>query len=78
MVKKNLEYNKNCIKFQILTMKLCNFTGDPRQDIEYERQYHQTQSTFIVPNDIKNFLTFFRKCVNELNVYEIQNMYEIE
>lgn len=53
-------------------------TGDPRQDIEYERQYHQTQSTFIVPNDIKNFLTFFRKCVNELNVYEIQNMYEIE
>lgn len=23
-------------------------------------------------------MTFFRKCVNELNVYEIQNMYEIE
>ena len=50
-------------------------TGDPRQDMEYERQY-QTQSTYIVPDVIKNFLIYFRKCVKEQNVYGIQDAYE--
>ncbi|XP_060581298.1 eukaryotic translation initiation factor 3 subunit L-like [Ruditapes philippinarum] len=51
-------------------------TGDPRQDMEYERQYQSTQSTFIVPDVIKNFLTYFRKCVKDQNVYGIQDAYE--
>ncbi|XP_061196125.1 eukaryotic translation initiation factor 3 subunit L-like [Saccostrea echinata] len=49
-------------------------TGDPRQDIEYERQYQQ--STYIVPDIIKSFLTYFQKSITEQNVYEIQNAYE--
>lgn len=51
-------------------------TGDPRQDMEYERQYHTTQSTFIVPDVIKNFLIYFRKCVKEQNLFGIQDAYE--
>lgn len=51
-------------------------TGDPRQDMEYERQYQSTQSTFIVPDVIKNFLTYFRKCIKDQNVYGIQDAYE--
>ncbi|XP_052759791.1 eukaryotic translation initiation factor 3 subunit L-like [Mya arenaria] len=50
-------------------------TGDPRQDMEFERQY-QTQSTFIIPDVIKNFLTYFRKCIKEQNVFGIQDAYE--
>ncbi|XP_023931619.1 eukaryotic translation initiation factor 3 subunit L-like, partial [Lingula anatina] len=49
-------------------------TGDPRQDLEYERQYQQ--STYIVPEVIKNFLVYFQKCVHEQNLFEIQNAYE--
>lgn len=49
-------------------------TGDPRQDIEFERQYQQ--STYIVPDIIKSFLTYFQKSITEQNVYEIQNAYE--
>lgn len=49
-------------------------TGDPRQDIEYERQYQQ--ATYIVPDIIKSFLTYFQKSITEQNVYEIQNAYE--
>ena len=43
--------------------------------MEFERQY-QTQSTFIIPDVIKNFLTYFRKCIKEQNVYGIQDAYE--
>ncbi|KAL3877920.1 hypothetical protein ACJMK2_035561 [Sinanodonta woodiana] len=50
-------------------------TGDPRQDIEYERQYQQ-QQTFIIPEHIKVFLTYFRKCIVDQNVYGIQDAYE--
>ncbi|PVD37619.1 hypothetical protein C0Q70_00215 [Pomacea canaliculata] len=48
-------------------------TGDPRQDLEYERQY---QSSYIVPEVIKNFLLFTQKCINEQNLFEVQNCYE--
>lgn len=48
-------------------------TGDPRQDMEYERQY---QSSYIVPEVIKNFLVFFQKSVNDQNLFEVQNCYE--
>ncbi|XP_064594734.1 eukaryotic translation initiation factor 3 subunit L-like [Liolophura sinensis] len=49
-------------------------TGDPRQDLEYERQYQQ--QTYIVPEVIKNFLTYFQKCIKEQNLFEIQHSYE--
>ncbi|CAH1793502.1 unnamed protein product [Owenia fusiformis] len=49
-------------------------TGDPRADLEYERQ--QQQHTYIIPEVIKNFLTYFRKNIQEGHVYEIQNSYE--
>lgn len=47
-------------------------SGDPRQDLEYERQYHVMK----VPETVKSFLIYFRKVINEPNVYEIQNCYE--
>ena len=47
--------------------------GDPRQDMEYERQY---QSSYIVPEVIKNFLVFFQKSINEQVLAEVQNCYE--
>ncbi|KAL5019120.1 hypothetical protein ScPMuIL_004842 [Solemya velum] len=49
-------------------------TGDPRQDLEYERQY-QPQS-YIVPEVIKSFIVYFHKVITEQNLYEIQNSYE--
>ncbi|OPL32860.1 eukaryotic l translation initiation factor 3 subunit, partial [Mytilus galloprovincialis] len=51
-------------------------TGDPRQDLEYERQYAQQTSSYIVPDVIKNFLMVFQKAINDQNLYEIQNAYE--
>ena len=51
------------------------FLGDPRQDLEYERQYAQ-QTSYIVPDVIKNFLLVFQKAVNDQNLFEIQNAYE--
>ena len=49
-------------------------TGDPRLDQEYEQRYQQT--SYIVPEVIKNFLVQFQKVINEQNLYEIQNAYE--
>ncbi|KAL8567654.1 Eukaryotic translation initiation factor 3 subunit L [Nucella lapillus] len=49
-------------------------TGDPRQDMEYERQYQST--SYIVPEVIKNFLVFFQKSITDQNVFEVQNCYE--
>ncbi|KAK3789156.1 hypothetical protein RRG08_001549 [Elysia crispata] len=49
-------------------------TGDPRQDMEYERHY-ATQS-YIVPEVIKNFLIYFQKVINQRDLLEIQNSYE--
>ncbi len=46
--------------------------------MEYENQYREQyqQQRYIIPEVIKNFLTYFQKCINEQNVYEIQNAYE--
>ncbi|KAK6169058.1 hypothetical protein SNE40_020183 [Patella caerulea] len=49
-------------------------TGDPQQDLEYERQYHS--SSFIVPEVIKNFLLKFQGHILDQNLYEIQDAYE--
>ena len=48
--------------------------GDPRADMEYERQLHQ--HTYIVPEPIKNFLSYFQKVVTDQNTYEIGMAYE--
>lgn len=50
-------------------------TGDPRQDMEME-QHYQNKGSFILPDVIKTFLTYFQKYVNEQNIFEIQNYYE--
>jgi len=49
-------------------------TGDPNRDLEYERQYRE--QSFIIPEIIKNFLTYFQKSINEQNLFEIQKAYE--
>ncbi|BFZ03287.1 hypothetical protein BsWGS_06326 [Bradybaena similaris] len=49
-------------------------TGDPRQDLEYERQY--VSHGYIVPEVIKNFLLYFQKYINQQDLLEIQNSYE--
>lgn len=54
-------------------------TGNPRQDQEYADSRQQySQPGYIIPELIKSFLTYFQKCINEQNVYEIQNAYENE
>jgi len=49
-------------------------TGDPRMDAEFE--YQATQKNFIIPEVIKNFLTYFQKCIHDQNVFDVQNAYE--
>merc|ERR1719422_1656206 len=49
-------------------------TGDPRQDMEYERHYGG--QSYIVPEVIKNFLLYFQQCIKDQNLPEIQNQYE--
>ncbi|ESP03793.1 hypothetical protein LOTGIDRAFT_69442, partial [Lottia gigantea] len=49
-------------------------SGDPQQDLEYERQYHS--SSFIVPEVIKTFLLKFQGHILDQNLYEIQDAYE--
>jgi translation initiation factor 3 subunit L len=49
-------------------------TGDPRADLEYEKQ--RAQQSYIVPEVIKTFLTSFQKSINEQNLYAIQSDYE--
>ncbi|GFO02337.1 eukaryotic translation initiation factor 3 subunit l [Plakobranchus ocellatus] len=49
-------------------------TGDPRQDMEYERHY--SSQSYIVPEVIKNFLLYFQKVINQQDLIEIQNSYE--
>ncbi|KAK7002945.1 eukaryotic translation initiation factor 3 subunit L, partial [Biomphalaria glabrata] len=49
-------------------------TGDPRQDIEYERHY--TTHSYIVPEVIKNFLIHFQKCINTKELAEIERSYD--
>jgi len=59
-------------------MCICMFIGDPAQDMEYESQYREQykQPRYIIPEVLKNFLTYFQKSIHEQNIYEIQNAYE--
>ena len=55
---------------------LCGL-GDPSKDLEYEEYYReQRRRDFIIPEPIRNFLTYFQKVVKDQNIYEIQNAYE--
>ncbi|XP_044296946.1 eukaryotic translation initiation factor 3 subunit L [Varanus komodoensis] len=50
-------------------------TGDPKQDLAYERQYEQ-QTYQVIPEVIKNFIQYFHKTVSDLidqKVYELQD-----
>ena len=54
----------------------CSFfpSGDPKQDLAYERQYEQ-QTYQVIPEVIKNFIQYFHKTVSDLidqKVYELQ------
>ena len=44
------------------------------RDLEYEKQYQAP--SYIIPEVIKNFLVHFKKCIDDGNLYEIQNAYE--
>ena len=44
---------------------------DGPSDIEYERQGYTH-----IPDMVKRFLIYFRNCINEGLIFEIQNLYE--
>ncbi|XP_039260947.2 eukaryotic translation initiation factor 3 subunit L-like [Styela clava] len=48
-------------------------TGDPQQDLEYEKQ---RQHSSLVPEAVQSFLQFFQKAINEQDIFEIENHYE--
>ncbi|PIK35760.1 putative eukaryotic translation initiation factor 3 subunit L isoform X1, partial [Apostichopus japonicus] len=50
-------------------------TGDPKQDFNFEQNY-QPGKSYIVPEEIKNFLVFFQRSVNEGNVSDVTTCYE--
>ncbi|PIK61088.1 putative eukaryotic translation initiation factor 3 subunit L, partial [Apostichopus japonicus] len=50
-------------------------TGDPKQDFNFEQSY-QPGKSYIVPEEIKNFLVFFQRSVNEGNVSDVTTCYE--
>jgi translation initiation factor 3 subunit L len=45
-------------------------TGDPNLDNEYNKQHLK------MPEIVKNFLVYFRNCVNEGLIFELQTLYE--
>jgi len=45
-------------------------SGDPHADSDYERQ------SYNIPEMVKKFLTYFRNCISEGLIFEIQNLYE--
>lgn len=45
----------------------------PQDDVEsYSRNYRSLQ----VPDQVKKFLVYFRNCINESMIFEVQNLYE--
>ena len=51
-------------------------SGDPTRDMEYSDYNLSRRTDFIIPEPIRNFLTYFQKVVRDENIYEIQNAYE--
>lgn len=56
---------------------LFHLAGDPKQDFNFEQSY-QPGKSYIVPEEIKNFLVFFQRSVNEGNVSDVTTCYEHE
>jgi hypothetical protein len=52
------------------------YPGEMRMHADADYDRHHVQKSYIIPEVIKNFLTYFQKSINEQNVYEIQNAYE--
>lgn len=48
-------------------------SGDPRVDLEYERQFAES---YKIPEVVRSFLLYLSKAIDEGNVYELQNLYE--
>lgn len=48
-------------------------SGDPRLDLEYERQFAES---YKIPEVVRSFLLYLSKAIDEGNVYELQNLYE--
>lgn len=54
-------------------------TGDPERDLAYERDYKRRGDSFgeeAVPDDVVQYLIFFKKMIDEKNVSEIRSLYE--
>lgn len=47
-------------------------TGDPAQDLEYQRPFYASR----MPDVVKKFIQYFRNVIGEGVIYEIQNLYE--
>jgi translation initiation factor 3 subunit L len=45
-------------------------SGDLHAESDYERQ------SYNIPEMVKKFLTYFRNCISEGLIFEIQNLYE--
>uniref|UniRef100_A0AAF5PYL2 Eukaryotic translation initiation factor 3 subunit L n=1 Tax=Wuchereria bancrofti TaxID=6293 RepID=A0AAF5PYL2_WUCBA len=53
-------------------------TGDPERDLAYEREHvrRDTMSDEVVPDDVAQYLIYFKRMIDEENVVEIHNLYE--
>uniref|UniRef100_A0A0R3RS44 Eukaryotic translation initiation factor 3 subunit L n=1 Tax=Elaeophora elaphi TaxID=1147741 RepID=A0A0R3RS44_9BILA len=53
-------------------------TGDPERDLAYEREHvrRDTLNDEIIPDDVAQYLIYFKRMIDEENVVEIHNLYE--
>ncbi|CAG9530021.1 unnamed protein product [Cercopithifilaria johnstoni] len=53
-------------------------TGDPERDLAYEREHvrRDTLNDEMVPDDVAQYLIYFKRMIDEENVVEIHNLYE--
>ncbi|VDN04846.1 unnamed protein product [Thelazia callipaeda] len=53
-------------------------TGDPERDLAYEREHlrRDTSSDRLIPDDVAQYLIYFKRMIEEGNVAEIHNLYE--
>lgn len=51
-------------------------TGDPEQDLAYEREKRRALTEDEVPTEVHDFLTYFARMIDEENVPEIYSLYD--
>ncbi|MCP9263625.1 Eukaryotic translation initiation factor 3 subunit L [Dirofilaria immitis] len=53
-------------------------TGDPERDLAYEREHirRDALNDEVVPDDVAQYLIYFKRMIDEENVVEIHNLYE--